>query len=55
MRFIDLLQQPFDYLVKHGIHDVLPAIGLGVVGYWLAHHLPRLLNRSSSQKKEISS
>src|SRR5438093_2387223 len=43
MRFIDLLQQLLDYLVMHGIHDVLPAIGLGFVGYWLAHHLPRLL------------
>ncbi len=43
MRFIDLLQQLFDYLLKHGIHDVLPAIGLGFVGYWLAHRLPRLL------------
>jgi small conductance mechanosensitive channel len=43
MRFIDLLQQFLDYLVKHGIHDVLPAIGLGFVGYWLAHYLPRLL------------
>src|SRR5438093_7336547 len=43
MRFIDLLQQLFDYLVTHGIHDVLPAIGLGFVGYWLAHRLPRLL------------
>ena len=43
MRFIDLLQQFFDYLVKRGIHDVLPAIGLGFVGYWLVHRLPRLL------------
>src|SRR5712691_9833969 len=43
MRFINLLQQLFDYLVTHGIHDVLPAIGLGFVGYWLAHRLPRLL------------
>ena len=43
MRFIDLLQQLFDYLVTHGIHDVLPAIAMGFVGYWLAHRLPRLL------------
>src|SRR4029450_7600311 len=43
MGFIELLQQLFDYLLKHGIHDVLRAIGLGVVGYWLAHRLPRLL------------
>jgi len=43
MRFFDLLQQFFDYLVTHGIYDVLPAIGLGFVGYWLAHRLPRLL------------
>ena len=43
MRFIDLLQQLFGYLLMHGIHDVLPAIGLGFMGYWLAHRLPRLL------------
>jgi small conductance mechanosensitive channel len=43
MSFIDLLQQFFVYLLKHGIHDVLPAIGLGFVGYWLTHRLPRLL------------
>jgi len=43
MNFIDLLQQLFDYLLKHGIHDVLPAIGLGFVGYWLTQRLPRLL------------
>jgi len=43
MRFIDLLQESLDYLVKHGLHDVLPAIGLGFVGYWLTHHVPRLL------------
>src|SRR5262245_35478125 len=43
MGFFDLLRQLFDYLVKHGIHDVLPAIGLGFIGYWLAHRLPRLL------------
>ena len=43
MKFIDLLQQLFAYLVTHGIHDVLPAILLSFVGYWLAHRLPRLL------------
>ena len=43
MRFIDPLQQLFDYLVTHGIYNVLPAIGLGFVGYWLAHRLPSLL------------
>src|SRR5499433_976541 len=43
MRFIDPLQQLFDYLVMHGIHDVLPAIGLGFVGYWPTRCLPRLL------------
>ena len=43
MRFIDPLQQLLDYLVTHGIHDVLPAIGLGFVGYWLTQCLPRLL------------
>jgi small conductance mechanosensitive channel len=43
MNFIDLLQQLFDYLVTHGIYNVLPAIGLGFVGYWLTHRLPRLL------------
>jgi small conductance mechanosensitive channel len=43
MRFIDPLQQLFDYLVAHGIYNVLPAIGLGFVGYWLAHRLPSLL------------
>src|SRR5215475_14507793 len=43
MKFSDPLQQLLDYLVTHGIHDVLPAIGLGFVGYWLTHRLPRLL------------
>jgi small conductance mechanosensitive channel len=43
MRVIDLLEEFFDYLLRHGIHDVLPAIFLGFVGYWLAHRLPRLL------------
>src|SRR4029453_15882286 len=43
MSFVDFLHQLFDYLVTHGIHDVLPAIGLGFVGYWVAHRLPRLL------------
>jgi small conductance mechanosensitive channel len=40
---MDLLQQLLDYLLHHGIYDVLPAIGLGFVGYWLAHRLPRVL------------
>ena len=43
MSFINLLQQLFDYLLKHGMHNMLPAMGLGFVGYWLAHRLPRLL------------
>src|SRR5919108_5350864 len=43
MSFIDLLQQLVAYLVTRGIHDVLPAIGLGFVGYWLTRRLPRLL------------
>lgn len=45
MKFIDILQQVFDYLIKHGIQDFLPAIGLGLLGHWLAHHLPRVLGR----------
>jgi small conductance mechanosensitive channel len=49
MSFVDLLQQLFDYLVTRGIHDVLPAIGLGFVGYWLAQHLPRLLGRGMTR------
>jgi small conductance mechanosensitive channel len=36
MSFINLPQQLLDYVVTRGIHDVLPAIGLGVVGYWFA-------------------
>jgi hypothetical protein len=43
MSFINILQQFFDDVVTHGSHDVLPTIGLGVVGYWLAHRLPRRL------------
>ena len=49
MSFVDLLQQLFDYLVTRGIHDVLPAIGLGFVGYWLTQHLPRLLGRGMTR------
>ena len=43
MRFIDLLQESLHYLVKHGLYDVLPAICLGFIGYWLTRHVPRLL------------
>ena len=49
MSFVDLPQQLFDYLVTRGIHDVLPAIGLGFVGYWLTQHLPRLLGRGMTR------
>jgi small conductance mechanosensitive channel len=49
MSFVNLLQQLFDYLVTRGIHDVLPAIGLGFMGYWLAQHLPRLLGRGMTR------
>ena len=45
MKFIDVLQQLFDYLLKHGIQDLLPAIGLSFAGRWLAQHLPRFLGR----------
>src|SRR5438552_17805980 len=45
MKFIDVLQQLCDYLLKHGIQDLLPALGLVIVGYWLAHVLPRFLGR----------
>jgi small conductance mechanosensitive channel len=43
MRFIDLLQESLYYLARHGLHDVLPAIALGFIGYWLTRHVPRLL------------
>ena len=49
MGFIDLLQQLFEYLIKHGIYNGLPAIGLGFVGYWLAQHLPRLIGRGMTR------
>ena len=43
MRFVDLLEESFRYLVRHGLHHVLPAIVLGCIGYWLTRHVPRLL------------
>jgi small conductance mechanosensitive channel len=49
MGFIDLLQQPFEYLIQHGIYNGLPALGLGFLGYWLAQHLPRLLGRGMTR------
>jgi len=49
MGFIDLLQQLLEYLIKHGIYNGLPVIGMGFVGYWLAQHLPRLLGRGMTR------
>jgi small conductance mechanosensitive channel len=43
MTFIDLLQESLHYLARHGLHDVLPAIVIGFIGYWLTRHVPRLL------------
>jgi small conductance mechanosensitive channel len=43
MKFLDLLQESLHYLARHGLHDVLPAIVLGFIGYWLTRHVPRLL------------
>lgn len=45
MKFTDALPQLFGYLLTHGMQDLLPAIGLGFVGRWLAHHLPRFMGR----------
>jgi small conductance mechanosensitive channel len=49
MKFSDMLQQPFTYLIMHGVYDILIAILLGVVGYRLASILPRLLRRVMTQ------
>ena len=49
MKLSDMLQQPFAYLIMHGVYDALVAILLGVVGYRLAYIFPRLLGRVTAQ------
>src|SRR5919202_410574 len=45
MKFADLLQQLFTYLLAHALYDLVAAIIIGAVGYRLASPLPRLLQR----------
>jgi small conductance mechanosensitive channel len=51
MKLTEMLQQFSAFLIMHGLHDLLPAILLGAVGYRLAYSLPRLLGRVMTQAR----